>query len=181
MSTIQPQTVGQLFQPYSLDLSSNSWEELSNIPFKISNFATAFNPSNGLAYLIGGLFYDSSIGEEIPYFDIMVFDTSTEFFSTGTLPFMPSPLSRYNNSAAIIGDKMYLIGGLGVLTVDEFNFSLGSFYEPNPRMTADITGGASAVYDNKFYIADGGFFNPLEGIRRQGFTQLLAFITTKLL
>lgn len=152
-----------LSKAYSLDLSSNNWEELSNIPFKISNFATAFNPSNGLAYLIGGLFYDSSIGEEIPYFDIMVFDTSSEFFSTGTLPFMPSPLSRYNNSAVVLGDKMYLLGGSGVLTVDEFTFSLGSFYEPNARMTSDITGGASAVYDNKFYIADGGFFNPLEG------------------
>lgn len=152
-----------LGKAYSLDLSSQNWEELSTIPFKISNFATAFNSSTQKAYLVGGLFYDSSIGEEIPYFDIMVFDISSEYFSTGTLPFMPSPLSRYNNAAAVIGDKMYLLGGSGVLTVDEFTFSIGSFYESNSRMVADITGGASAVYDNKFYIADGGFYNPLEG------------------
>lgn len=152
-----------LANAYSLDLSNGSWETLSTIPFKISNFATACNNSTGKAYLIGGLWFDSSTNEEIPFYDILVFDTSYEMFSSGTLPFMPSPLSRYNNGAGIIGDKMYLVGGAGILTVDEYTFSSDSFYEPNAKMTEDISGAASAVYNNNFYVADGGFWNPLPG------------------
>lgn len=152
-----------LGKAYSLNLSNGNWESLSNMPFKTSNFATLYNPSDGRAYLVGGLWYDSSLNEEIPYFDIMVFDTASELFTSSTLPFMPSPLSRYNNAGGIVSGKMYLVGGPGILTVDEYNFSLGSFYEPNTPMPAEITGAASAVYNNRFYIADGGFWNPLEG------------------
>ena len=152
-----------LGKAYSLDLTSSTWEELSNMPFKTSNFATAFNSSNGKAYLIGGSWYDITTNDEVPYYDIMVFDTSSEMFSSGILPFMPAPLSRYNNCAGIVNGKLYLIGGTGVLTVDEYDFSSDSFYEPNEKIPEDITGAASAVYNNKFYVADGGFWNPLNG------------------
>ncbi len=148
---------------YSLNLTDVSWTQLSGIPFKVSNFATVYNPSNENAYLIGGMWFDATIYEEIPFYDILTFDTSSESFSSGTFPFMPAPLSRYNNAGGIVSGKMYLIGGSGILVVDEYDFSTGEFYEPNAKMNADITGAASAVFGDKFYIADGGFSSPLEG------------------
>ena len=148
---------------YSYDIAGNSWSFVANMQIKTANFAVAYDQASSKVYIVGGTWYDSSANNEIPFYDIQIFDASLKNFSSGTLPILPSPWSRFNNCAGFISNKLYLLAGANVVCVDLYDTSTGTFYEPNKRMGEDISGGASFVYDNKFYIVDGGFFSPLTG------------------
>lgn len=153
-----PSPSSYLPKVYSLNLSSKNWEEVTTIPFKISNFAIAYDNSERKAYLIGGLWYDPTTMDEIPFYDIMVFSVESESFSVGSLPFMPSPLSRYNNGAVYLNGNLYLIGGNGILTVDVYSKATNSFlqtYEEIPNQ--NIVSPVSAQHNGKFYVIDGCF------------------------
>jgi PKD repeat protein/N-acetylneuraminic acid mutarotase len=161
-----PSSSSHLGKAYSMSASTGTWDAGSfSMPFKTGNFGIALDPSSGFTYLAGGTYYS---GSEIPYPDIQVFNTTNDTFSSGTLALLPSPMSRYNNSAAVIAGKLYLLGGVGVNTVDIYTIASGSWYQPNKQMNDGvndvfIAGGAAAEINGKLYVADGGFFLPLEG------------------
>ncbi len=155
-----------LGKAYSMNASSGTWEsDTYSMPFPISNFGAAMDPSSGLVYLVGGVFYS---GGELPFPDIQIFDTSSHIFISGTLPILPGPQSRFNNCAAVVSGKLCLVSGTGVNVVDVFNISGNSWHQPNSPMNEGGSevynaGGAGAAINGSFVCADGGFFLPLTG------------------
>lgn len=150
-------------QVYSFDLTSLQWTFISNMQIKSAGFATALDSSTSKVYLVGGIIFDSTSSDFIPYFDTQIFDANSETFSISVLPETPSPLSRYYNTAAVISSKLYLIGGASVLCVDVLDLLSQTFYEPNPKFPDYVRGAAIFSYNNKLYVVDGGFYSPLSG------------------
>jgi len=161
-----PAASSYLGKAYSMNASTGSWDAGSYaMPFKTSNFALGHDASSGVVYIVGGTFYTT---EEQPFPDIQSFDMTAHVFSSGTLAMLPGPLSRFNNCAAMIGGKLYLLAGTGVTNVDVYTFSNGSWYQPNSPLNSGGTeayssGGAGVQVGGTIYVADGGFFLPLEG------------------
>ncbi|HQO21293.1 MAG TPA: kelch repeat-containing protein, partial [Acidobacteriota bacterium] len=155
-----------LGKAYSMNASSGAWEsDTYAMPFPVSNFGAAMDPSSGLVYLVGGVFYS---GGELPFPDIQIFDTSSHMFMSGTLPILPSPQSRYNSCSAVVSGKLCLVSGAGVNMTDVFNIPGNSWYQPNSPMNEGGSevynaGGAGAAINGNFVCADGGFFLPLTG------------------
>lgn len=153
---------------YQLSLSTNQWDAGTNMPYKTAYFGLATDPQGTKVYIAGGLFWSSSDNDEAAYPFIQVFNTSTKTFEENDI--IPiSPWDRAYGNAVFEAQRLWLLNGEGNRTIDEYDPSSDAWYEPLEPINDGvqyqyITGAVHGALNGKYYVADGGFFSPLEGL-----------------
>ena len=106
------------------DIAANSWDQATDVPVAMTNFATTADEERGVYYVTGGTEASSL---NMPVSKVRRFDPASNRWSE--LP--PMNEARYGHEAALIDGRLYVAGGSGssgVLTSGEvYDFSTGQW------------------------------------------------------
>lgn len=142
----------------ALDLANpTAWTAIPNLPFPTrGGFAAAVG---GKIYIVGGGSIDPSAGTAGLNTNVFVFDPSNSSFTTKTA----SPVVPVMGAAGfVVGGKIYLVGGLGVVGQSYAYVNTVQVYDPVANSwtklnDAPFTGAfmASTVLGSDMYMIDG--------------------------
>ena len=135
---------------YSYEITANEWQQIGTLPKPRDGMSVTVH--NGLFYLIGG-----SHPDNFWLTDVTVYDPSLGTFSTRA----PMPTARRDHRASLIGDKIYITGGMNAIGPHIF-FSSVEVYDINSdtwltrsRMKYPRHDHAAGVINGKLYTAGG--------------------------
>lgn len=138
----------------------DTWRELAPIPIAPRQEHTTVALSSSTIAILGGIVPEGEFGATTT--DIMqLYDIPTDTWTSAAS--MPLPMNHAN--AAVVGGKLYLLGGLAVDTDEAWRAVPDSWvYDPDEDQWAPITpmpngaergSAAMGVYDSKIYLAGG--------------------------
>jgi hypothetical protein len=155
----------------SLDLSSGVWERVGdlNVPRYFHGVAVV----SGKIYVLGG--YESNRKHTSK---VEVYDSTTKKWSVIT----SLPRERDRVAAVALGQKIYLIGGMGkgnLDTVDVYDVTADRWHE-GPKIPEPAHGVSAAVFEGKIHVLwmkkhwvlDKGVWKPLSAAPFHLFTRL---------
>lgn len=135
---------------YRYEINSNEWQQIGMLPK--AHFGMSVTVHNGLFYIIGG-----SHPDEFWLTDVTVFDPASGIFSSRA----PMPTARRDHRANLIGDKIYITGGMNAIGPHIF-FSSVEVYDvvkdkwmTRSRMKHPRHDHAAGVINGKLYTAGG--------------------------
>ncbi len=135
------------------------WTALAPMPTPRSGHAVV--ALNGLVYVVGGENYDFAGYDFDPIGTVEIYDPATAIWTTGT----PMPTPRKDPVAAVVGGKIYVIGGTdinspgGTSLVEIYDPASDSWTTgadmPTPRHSAAAAVIAGSLSNGLIYVAGG--------------------------
>jgi DNA-binding CsgD family transcriptional regulator len=142
-----PDPIGDVFPTVTSGTSANRWRTGAQMPTPRTHLAVAAH--NGLVYAIGGVSDDGATDQ------VEIYDPEADAWTSGS----PKPTAAGYVSAVVVGDQIYVPGGIGVnvgpLKVLEVYDPGQDRWESRAPMPEPLGAYGLAVYEDQLYLFGG--------------------------